>query len=117
VRQPPTPCLHAGTRRRSLSQSRARPRRNLSTHRGGATLSSLAEAQRLLNRLELHHVPERASRLNMVEIEIGVLRGQCLDRRISKAARSALYPKLLPGSGKRNTARVRIKWMFTTEKA
>ena len=35
-----------------------------------------------LRRLEFHYVPKHASWLNMVEIEIGVLRGQCLDRRI-----------------------------------
>src|SRR5438270_5784163 len=35
------------------------------------------EARRLLRRLEFHYVPKHASWLNMVEIEIGVLRGQC----------------------------------------
>jgi len=41
------------------------------------------EARRVLRRLEFHFVPKHASWLNMVEIEIGVLRSQCLDRRIS----------------------------------
>src|SRR5665213_1477349 len=41
-----------------------------------------AEARRILQRLEFHYTPKHASWLNMVEIEIGVLRGQCLDRRI-----------------------------------
>ena len=36
----------------------------------------------MLRRLEFHYVPKHASWLNMVEIEIGVLAGQCLDRRI-----------------------------------
>jgi hypothetical protein len=35
--------------------------------------------------LEFHYTPKHASWLNMVEIEIGVLRGQCLDRRIGEA--------------------------------
>ena len=35
---------------------------------------------RVLKRLEFHHTPKHASWLNMVEI--GVLRSQCLDRRI-----------------------------------
>jgi hypothetical protein len=30
--------------------------------------------------LEFRYTPKHASWLNMVEIEIGVLRGQCLDR-------------------------------------
>ena len=46
------------------------------------------QARRLLRRIELHYVPEHASWLNMVEIEIGVLAGQRLDRRIES------YPRL-----------------------
>ena len=42
------------------------------------------EAHRILQRLEFHYTPKHASWLNMVEIEIGVLRGQCLDRRIGE---------------------------------
>jgi len=42
------------------------------------------EARRVLRRLEFHYVPKHASWLNMVEVEIGVLRGQCLDRRIAE---------------------------------
>jgi len=57
---------------------------NLSTHSAGALYESfpLQEARRVLRRLEFHYVPKHASWLNMVEIEIGVLRTQCLDRRI-----------------------------------
>jgi transposase len=57
---------------------------NLSTHSAGALYQAFpaAEARRVLRRLEFHYVPKHASWLNMVEIEIGVLRGQCLDRRI-----------------------------------
>src|SRR5438874_4984004 len=57
---------------------------NLSTHSPGALYEAFApaEARRILQRLEFHYTPKHASWLNMVEIEIGVLRGQCLDRRI-----------------------------------
>jgi DDE superfamily endonuclease len=57
---------------------------NLSTHTAGALYEAFApaEARRILRRLEFHYTPKHASWLNMVEIEIGVLRGQCLDRRI-----------------------------------
>jgi hypothetical protein len=57
---------------------------NLSTHSAGALYQAfpLAEARRILRRLEFHYTPKHASWLNMVEIEIGVLRGQYLDRRI-----------------------------------
>ena len=57
---------------------------NLSTHSAGALYQAFPadEARRVLRRLEFHYVPKHASWLNMVEIEIGVLAGQCLDRRI-----------------------------------
>ena len=45
------------------------------------------EAGWMLRRREFHHVPKHASWLNMVEIEISVLAGQCLDRRIDSYAR------------------------------
>jgi len=36
---------------------------------------------------KLHYAPKHASWLNMVEIEIGVLRSQCPDRRIDTKKR------------------------------
>ena len=59
---------------------------NLSTHTAGALYEAFpaSEAHRVLQRLEFHYTPKHASWLNMVEIEIGVLRGQCLDRRIGE---------------------------------
>ena len=90
---------------------------NLSTHTAGALYQAFppAEARRLLNRLEFHYVPKHASWLNMVEIEIGVLRSQCLDRRIDSKER--LVSEIAAWERQRNTSRARIKWMFTTEKA
>ena len=57
---------------------------NLSTHSAGALYDAFPaqEARRVLKRLQFHHTPKHASWLDMVEIEIGVLRCQCLDRRI-----------------------------------
>jgi hypothetical protein len=62
---------------------------NLSTHSAGALYQTFLadEARRVLRRLEFHYVPKHASWLNMVEIEIGVLAGQCLDRRIESYTR------------------------------
>jgi hypothetical protein len=51
----------------------------------------------------------------MVEIEIGVLRSQCLDRRI--AERERLEAEIAAWQNQRNAARARIQWMFTTERA
>jgi len=72
------------------------------------------QARRLLRRLEFHYVPKHASWLNMVEIEIGVLRGQCLDRRID--SQQQLISEIAAWERQRNTSRARIKWMFTTDK-
>jgi hypothetical protein len=90
---------------------------NLSTHSAGALYETFApaEARRILRRLEFHYTPKHASWLNMVEIEIGVLRGQCLDRRIDDPKR--LISEIAAWEQQRNAAGARIKWMFTTEKA
>ncbi len=90
---------------------------NLSTHNPGALYETFPppEAHRILQRLEFHYTPKHASWLNMVEIEIGVLRGQCLDRRIGE--REILIAEIEEWQRLRNTAGDRIKWKFTTQKA
>jgi len=90
---------------------------NLSTHSAGALYQAFppAEARRILRRLEFHYTPKHASWLNMVEIEIGVLRSQCLDRRI--ATREQLESEIAAWERQRNATGARIKWMFTTDKA
>lgn len=90
---------------------------NLSTHTAGALYETFpaSEAHRILQRLEFHYTPKHASWLNMVEIEIGVLRGQCLDRRIGE--RDVLVSEIQAWQRQRNASGARIKWRFTTEKA
>jgi hypothetical protein len=90
---------------------------NLSTHSPGALYQAFppCEARRVLRRLEFHFVPKHASWLNMVEIEIRVLRGQCLDRRIATPER--LVSEITAWERRRNATRAQVKWMFTTEKA
>ena len=51
----------------------------------------------------------------MVEFEIGVLKGQCLDRRLS--APEGLKAEIAAWERARNDAGARIRWMFTTETA
>jgi transposase len=90
---------------------------NLSTHSPSALYQAFppAEARRVLRRLEFHYTPKHASWLNMVEIEIGVLRGQCLDRRID--SRQRLVSEIAAWERQRNKSGARIQWMFTAEKA
>jgi transposase len=90
---------------------------NLSIHSPGALYDTFpaSEARRILRRLEFHYTPKHASWLNMVEIEIGVLRSQCLDRRIGE--RGYLVAEIAAWERQRNAEGARIKWMFTTERA
>lgn len=90
---------------------------NLSTHSAGAIYDTFPapEARRVLKRLEFHHTPKHASWLNMVEIEIGVLRSQCLDRRIDD--KDTIIAEVAAWEQRRNAEQAQIKWMFTTEKA
>jgi DDE superfamily endonuclease len=90
---------------------------NLNTHK----LASLYEAfpaeqaRRLAERLEIHHTPKHGSWLNMAEIELSVLAGQCLDQRLESAA--LLKQEVAAWELERNERRVEVKWQFTTANA
>ena len=90
---------------------------NLSTHTPAALYESFdpPEARRILRRLEFHYTPKHASWLNMVEIEIGVMVSQCLDRRIP--SKSVLTKEVKAWERSRNRDKSRIKWLFTIERA
>ena len=90
---------------------------NLSTHTAGALYERFppAEARRILERLEFHYTPKHASWLNMVEIEIGVMVSQCLDRRIPDKA--TLVAEVAAWERRRNAEGAQINWMFTIERA
>jgi len=90
---------------------------NLSTHTPAALYESMepAEARRILKRLEFHYTPKHASWLNMVEIEIGVMVSQCLDRRIPTKA--MLVSAIKAWERRRNREKARIKWRFTVDRA
>jgi transposase len=90
---------------------------NLSAHSASALYQRFepAEARRILSRLEFHFTPKHASWLNMVEIEIGVMVRQCLDRRI--ADKATLIAEIAAWERRRNREQARIEWMFTVERA
>jgi transposase len=90
---------------------------NLSTHSAAAIYETFPapQARHILRRLDFHYVPKHASWLNMVEIEIGVLRSQCLDRRIGE--RDELLAEIAAWQRQRNAEGARINWMFTTQRA
>ena len=57
---------------------------NLNTHNVASLYEAFEpkEARRLAERLDIHYTPKHGSWLNMAEIKLSVLKGQCLDRRI-----------------------------------
>jgi transposase len=90
---------------------------NLSAHSAAALYQAFApaEARRILSRLEFHFTPKHASWLNMVEIEIGVMVAQCLDRRIPDKA--TLITEIAAWERQRNAHKAHITWMFTVDRA
>ena len=90
---------------------------NLSTHTASAIYQTFPadEARRILRRLEFHYTPRHASWLNIVEIEIGVIRRQCLDRRID--SRAKLETEVRAWERRRTERGARIRWMFSTDQA
>jgi hypothetical protein len=90
---------------------------NLSTHSAASLYNHFPpqEARRIMRKIEFHHTPKHASWLNMVEIEIGVMRTQCLDRRIPE--RAELEAEIAIWERRRNASGDKIHWMFNCEKA
>ena len=90
---------------------------NYSAHKPSALYEAYepAVAREILRRLEFHFVPKHASWLNMVEIEIGVLVNQCLDRRIPD--RDMLSSEIASWEQRRNDEGARINWMFDITRA
>ena len=90
---------------------------NLPAHSAAALYHAFdpAEARRILRRLEFHFTPKHASWLNMVEIEIGVMVKQCLDRRIP--AKAILIKEIAAWEQRRNDEKACIHWMFTVDRA
>jgi hypothetical protein len=90
---------------------------NLNTHK----IASLYEAfpperaRAIAERLEIHHTPKHGSWLNMAEIELSVLSGQCLERRT--AAREELEREVAAWEEDRNERRIGVDWRFTAADA
>ncbi len=74
-----------------------------------------AEARRLTDGLEIHYTPKHGSWLNMAEIELHALAGQCLDRRLPDQA--TLTAEVAAWEAARNAADSAIDWRFTTADA
>ena len=90
---------------------------NLNTH----TLSVLyevfdaSEARRIARKIEIHHTPKHGSWLNMAEVELAVVSGQCLDRRLP--AIMTVRSETAAWECRRNAEAATIDWRFTNDLA
>lgn len=90
---------------------------NLNTHTGASLYEAFppAEARSILDRLEIHHTPKHGSWLNIAEIELRVLIGQCLNRRIPDP--EALEYQVGHWEVERNADAAKVNWHFSTADA
>jgi transposase len=90
---------------------------NLNTHRAATLYEAFEpqEARRLVERFEFHYTPKHGSWLNMAEIELGILKRQCLGRRIATTAE--LTSQIAAWQTIRNKAASPYDWQFTTSDA
>jgi hypothetical protein len=73
------------------------------------------EAKRLWDRFEFVYTPKHGSWLNMAEIELNVLNGQCLNRHI--ASMKKITEEVGAWQQHRNNKNSKINWQFTNKEA
>jgi hypothetical protein len=90
---------------------------NLNTHGIGSLYEAFPPdtARELVKRLEIHHTPKHGSWLNIAEIELSALTGQCLDRRIPDI--ETLRNETSAWEKRRNACHKGVDWQFTTQNA
>lgn len=90
---------------------------NLNTHSPGALYETFPpeKAKALWNRFEFVYTPKHGSWLNMAEIELNVLTGQCLNRRIDKI--EIVRKEVRAWQKSRNNKNAKVNWQFTTDDA
>jgi hypothetical protein len=90
---------------------------NLNTHDIASLYETFApaEARRLAARLEIHYTPKHGSWLNIAEIELSALNGQCLRRRIPSA--QEMRSEIAAWQSDRNHRGAPVNWRFTTNDA
>ena len=90
---------------------------NFNTHVASAFYETFepAEAKRLWDRFEFVYTPKHGSWLNMAEIELHVLNGQCLKRHISSMKK--IKEEVKAWQTDRNNKGNKINWQFTNKDA
>jgi len=90
---------------------------NLNTHGIGSLYEAFPpeKARALVQRLEIHHTPKHGSWLNIAEIALSALTGQCLERRIPDI--ETLHKETRAWEQRRNARHQGVDWQFTTQNA
>lgn len=90
---------------------------NLNTHTPGSFYETFQpdKAKALWGRFEFVHTPKHGSWLNMAEIELNVLTGQCLNRRIDDI--KIVRKEVRAWQEFRNNKNATVNWQFTAEDA
>ena len=90
---------------------------NFKTHAASAFYETFepGEAKRLWDRFEFVYTPKHGSWLNMAEIELHVLNGQCLNRHIATMKR--IQKEVEAWQSNRNNKNSKINWQFTNKDA
>jgi len=90
---------------------------NLNTHKPGSIYEAFApeKAKALWDGFQFVHTPKHGSWLNMAEIELNVLNGQCLNRRIANI--ETVIKQTTAWQKHRNNMNAKINWQFTTKDA
>jgi hypothetical protein len=90
---------------------------NLNTHNPGALYESFSpdKAKALWDRFQFVYTPKHGSWLNMAEIELNVLTGQCLKRRIDHI--DIVKKEVAAWQKARNNKGAKVNWQFTAEDA
>ena len=73
------------------------------------------EARRLSERLEIHYTPKHGSWLDIAEIELSVLKRQCLAGRIDCIEK--MRSEVAAWNTDRNNRQTKVDWQFTTNDA
>jgi hypothetical protein len=90
---------------------------NLSTHKPGSVYEvfSLEEARSMCDRIEFVYTPKHGGWLNMAEIELNVLIGQCLNRRMGSLEQTK--KAVAAWQARRDNLSVKVNWQFTYQDA
>ncbi len=90
---------------------------NLNTHGPGSLYETFPpeQAKALWDRFEFVYTPKHGSWLNVAEIELNVLHGQCLNRRIDNI--ETVIQEVSAWQNARNTKEAQVNWQFTAEDA